>query len=200
MKKLCVVGLAALLAAPMAQAGDMPSGAVMGYLTRTELDLGGFGKDDGIGVGVRGWASIQDGFFAHGEYQTTGLDGIDLESLRIGGGYAAALPQVPMKDAMWMAKAEIIDFGADTNEDGIGVHGGAMFELQPQLGLFGSLGYLMLNESDGFELNVGAHYMFMKDLAAVADLRYYMGSIDLGAINDFTVMELRVGVAYLFHR
>lgn len=198
MKRLFMMGLAAMLAAPAAVAGDKPAGSIAGYLTNSSIDIEGFGDDDGTGFGLRGWASISGPWFVHGEYQTTSLDNFngDLESLRIGGGLVGELSG----DAMWLVKAELVDFGSDTDEDGIGVHGGAMFSATPAFGLFGTLGYLSLNDTDGLELNVGAKLSFTKELSGVLDYRTYMGEYDFGgASGDFEVTDLRLGVAYSFY-
>jgi opacity protein-like surface antigen len=195
-KKLCLVGLAVLLAAPMAFAGDMPAGAIAGYLTSSEIDVEGVGKDDGTGFGIRGWASVSGPWFVHGEYQTTSLDGFDLESLRLGGGFAGEMGS----GSMWLAKAELVDFGSDADEDGIGVHVGAMLQASPQFGVFGTLGYLSLNDTDGLELNVGANMAFTREFAGVLDYRFYMGEYDVfGATGDFEITDLRLGVQYMFY-
>jgi Outer membrane protein beta-barrel domain len=202
MKALRLIGIAALLAAPTAFAGDMPKGSIAGYATMSELDFEGVGKDDGTGFGIRGWATVSEPFFVHGEYQTTkvklapGSEG-DLESLRLGGGFVS-----PMGDSgsMWIGKVELVDFGSDTDEDGFGFHGGAMLRPSPQFGLYGTLGYLMLNDTDGLEFNLGASVSFSKELAAVLDYRAYMGEYDVsGVTGDFEVTDLRLGLAYMFY-
>lgn len=198
MKRLCIMGLVAMLSAPAAFAGDHPAGSIAGYLTNSSLDIEGFGDDDGTGFGLRGWASISGPWFVHGEYQTTSLDNFnaDLESLRIGGGLTGELGG----NAMWLAKAELVDFGSDTDEDGIGIHGGAMLSATPAFGLYGTLGYLSLNDTDGLELNVGAKLSFTKELAGVVDYRTYMGEADFGGASvDFEVTDLRLGLAYSFY-
>jgi hypothetical protein len=198
-KKLCMIGLvAAMAAAPAAFAGSMPAGALAGYVTMSELDIEGLGNDDGTGFGLRGWASLNGPWFVHGEYQTTSLDDadIDLESLRLGGGFAGEI----QTGTMWLVKGEYIDLGSDADEDGFGVHGGVMFQASEAFGLFGTLGYLTLNDTDGLELNVGAKVAFTKELAGVLDYRTYMGEYDVGgATGDFTVDDLRFGVAYMFY-
>ena len=200
MRNFSMLVLVAALAAPAAFAAEMPKGSMAGYLTMSELDIEGFGKDDGTGFGVRGWASINGPFFLHGEYQTTGLDvggaDGDLESLRLGGGMVGDMGG----GTMWIGKAELVDFGSDADEDGFGFHGGMMFHPSPQFGLYGTLGYLMLNDTDGLELNLGASMSFTKELAGVLDYRTYLGEYDIGGTTgDFTVTDLRLGIAYLFY-
>lgn len=196
MKGLRLIGVAALLAAPVAFAGDMPAGSIAGYLTSSAIDVEGVVDDDGTGFGIRGWATVADPFFVHGEYQTTSLDQGDLESLRLGGGFVSTMSG----GNMWLGKVELVDFGSDADEDGFGFHGGAILQPSPQFGLFGTLGYLMLNDSDGLEFNIGARMSFTKELAGVIDYRAYLGEYDVGGVTgDYEVTDLRLGLAYMFY-
>jgi hypothetical protein len=197
MKKLHLMSLAALLAAPVAFAGDMPAGQFAGYATMTAIDVDGVVDDDGTGFGLRGWGAVNDAFFVHGEYQTTSIGSGDLESLRLGGGLSG-----PMGggNAMWLVKGEYVDFGSDADEDGFGAHGGVMFQASPQFGVYGTLGYLSLTDSDGLEFDVGAQVNFTREFAGVIDYRAYMGEYDVSGIKgDYEVTDLRIGVAYNFY-
>ena len=191
MKKLHLMGLAAMFAAPMAFAGDMPAGQFAGFVTMTGVEVEDTPfdfDDDGTGFGVRGWGAVSGPIFVHGEYQTTGLDDTDqdVNQLRIGGGYAMD---------MWLVKAEYIDLGSDLDQAGFGVHGG-LHTKSNQLGFFGTVGYLTTDDTDGIELNAGVSFDFTPEFAGVVDYRTYMGSIDPD--GDLTVSDLRVGVAYNF--
>ena len=196
MKSLRLISIAAMLAvAPAAFAGDMPKGSVAGYLTMSEVDFGGGGSDDGMGFGIRGWASVNGPWFVHGEYQTTDTDDFDitLQSLRLGGGYAGEVNST----TMWLVKGEYIDFGSDLDQAGFGVHGGMMLHPSPQLGLYGTVGYLTTDDTDGLELDLGVSFAFTKEFAGVFDYRTYMASVDPSGDIDLT--DLRVGVAYMFY-
>jgi len=193
MKKLHLMGLAALFAAPMAFAGDMPAGQFAGFVTMTSYETEDIPfttdfDDDGIGFGVRGWGAVSGPIFVHGEYQTTTLDDsdADVNQLRIGGGYAMD---------MWLLKAEYVDFGSDVDQAGFGVHGGLQTK-SDQLGFFGTVGYLTTDDTDGIELNAGVSFDFTPEFAGVLDYRTYIGSIDPD--GDVTLSDLRVGVAYNF--
>jgi len=192
-KQLCMIGLAAVLATPVAFAGSMPSGSVAGYLTMSEIDSGG--SDDGMGFGIRGWASVNGPWFVHGEYQTTDTDDFDitLQSLRLGGGIVGEMGP----GSMWLLKGEYIDFGSDLDQAGFGVHGGVLFEASPSVGLFATLGYLTTDDTDGLEFDIGGKFSFSKDWALVVDYRSYMGSVDPSGDIDLT--DLRVGAAYSFY-
>jgi hypothetical protein len=191
MKTLHLMSLAALFAAPVAFAGDMPAGQFAGYVTMTSAEVEGTPADfddDGTGFGVRGWANVAPNFFVHGEYQTAGLDdtNIDVDQLRLGGGYAMD---------MWLVKAEYIDFGSDLDQAGFGLHGG-LHTKSDQLGFYGTVGYLTTDDTDGVELNAGVSFDFTPQFAGVVDYRTYLGSIDPD--GDLTLSDLRVGVAYNF--
>ena len=199
MKKLTLMALTALLATPAAFAADMPNGSVAAYLVQAGLDRGGGVDADGTGFGLRGWATIAKPWFVHGEYQTVSIDfpgpggKADLESLRLGGGLTGEINQ---QGLMWLAKAEFIDFGSDSDQAGFGAHGGVLFNMSPMFGMSGTLGYITTDDTDGLELNVGGKLSFTRELAGVADIRNYMGSVDPN--GDFDVFEVRVGVAYMF--
>jgi hypothetical protein len=191
MKKLHLMGLAALFAAPVAFAGDMPAGQFAGYVTMTSVETEDTGvdfDDDGTGFGLRGWASVNGPFFVHGEYQTVTLDDtdLDIDQLRLGGGYAMD---------MWLVKAEYIDFGSDLDQAGFGVHGG-LHTMSDQVGFYGTVGYLTTDDTDGIELNAGVSFAFNPQFSGVLDYRTYLGSVDPN--GDITVGDLRVGVAYNF--
>ena len=194
MKKNLMIGLAALLAAPMALAGAPPKGEITGYVSMTEVDDGS-ASDDGLGFGVRGWGMLNPQFFGHGEFQTVTLDDSDLDItvMRIGGGMVGELTP----NAMWMAKGEYLDFGSDLDQAGFGVHGGVLFQASPMIGLSGSLGYLTTDDTDGLEFNVGIRISHTKELATVVDYRTYMGSVDPS--GDLDVTDLRAGISYRFY-
>ena len=194
MKRLCLMGLVAMLAAPVAFAGSMPAGAIVGYLTQSGFDTGN-ADDAGMGFGIRGWASVSGPWFVHGEYQSTTTDDfdVDLQSLRLGGGFAGEMS----KGAYWIAKAEYIDFGSDLDQGGFGVHGGAMLSVSDAVGVFGTLGYLTTDDTDGLELDIGAKFAFTKEWAGVLDYRTYMGSVDPSGDLDLT--DLRIGASYTFY-
>jgi hypothetical protein len=185
MKKFYAVGLAALLAAPMAFADEMPTAALAGHVTMLDADF-----DDGTGFGVRGWGKVGQSGFVHGEYSMVTLSDTDLDvnELRFGGGIMGEL----QKGAHWLAKAEYIDFGSDLDADGFGLHGGAGVEVSPQAGIFGTVGFIDVGEEDGLEFNIGGKMKFSKELAGILDYRMFSGS-------NFDVSELRFGVAYLIY-
>lgn len=193
MKRLCMMGLVAMLSAPAAFAGDMPAGSIAGYLT--SVDVGG---PDGTGLGIRGWASVNGPWFVHGEFEMVTVEEgpfeDDLTELRVGGGLTGALNPT----AMWLAKAEYISLDSDfIDEAGFGIHGGAILNATPALGLMGTLGFLTTDNTDGLELNIGGKLAFTKEWSGVLDYRTYMGDADGG--GDFDVDEIRIGAAFTFY-
>jgi hypothetical protein len=188
----------ALLAAPLAAtAADGPTGRVIAYATRTTLTVRNF-DEDGTGFGVRGWVRFGVPFVTF-EYQSTTVGDdpaeVDVDSLRLGGG--AAFDAEPF---VVFGRAELVDFGSDTDEDGFGIHGGAFFIPGPAMYVAGSLGYLSLNDTDGLELNVGAGFNFTKQWGASIDYRTYLGSIDNAGPgpDDFEVEDVRIGASFSF--
>ena len=163
-----VMAMVALLAAAPAfaaetAAGGAPAGMIVGYPTRSELDIPGRFTDDGVGYGFRGW-SLDGLFLVGGEYQTTTLSGDRrLDSLRLGAGVAAPFAG----NARLMARVEYVDFGADVNEDGFGAHLGATVPVGDSFGFFGTVGSLRLRDTEGLELNVGGHVARPQALKAV---------------------------------
>lgn len=187
MKKIYMLGVAALLAAPLAFAGQQPTGMVAGHLTMLDADF-----DDGTGFGVRGQFSLgEGGGFLHGEYSMVGLEAggfdVDVNELRLGGGMMGKL----QGNANWLGKVEYIDLGSDLDADGFGVHGGANFEAAPGFELFGTLGFIKFDDDDGLEFNVGGKYKFAPEFAGIVDYRTFSG--------DFVdVTEIRLALAYMF--
>lgn len=193
MKKLCMIGAAALLASAPAAFAGMPMGQVTGYITSEKIDLGGGNDDSATGFGFRGWASVNGPWFVHGEYQAVGFDGGDINQLRLGGGFAGEMS----KGTMWLVKAEYIDTGSDLDQAGFGVHGGLMFNASDAVGLFGTLGYITTDDTDGLEIDVGGKFAFTKEWGGVIDFRDYFGSVDPN--GDFKLSDLRFGVSYSFY-
>jgi len=193
MMRNAVLPVLLFLGATAASAAD-PSGqvAVFGTMSEAEISSGPSSvSDDGNGFGIKGWFAPVGGFFLHAEYQVTALDNADLESLRAGGGYYYALT----KELGLYGYGEYIDFGSDFDENGFGVHGGAHYQIMPQLGIDGTLGYLMLDDTDGLEASVEAQFNFTKMLGVFAGFRTYMGS---GDGFDLDVTDIRAGGVLTF--
>ena len=199
---LLCASLLSPLAAPAAAPQGTPMGQVDLYATQSTLDLG-VTDDTGTGFGVKGWV----GFgipFVHFEYQRTPLDfsgfSMDLESLRLGGGAAFKVAE----PFMVFGKAEYVDFGADSGlgiggrEDGFGVHAGGIFLPGPAMDLAASLGYLSLNNTDGFEWNARAGFHFTRNWGAFIDYRDYLGKDDRRSPDDYNVQDIRAGATFSF--
>ena len=185
------IAAVALLAAPLATAGDMPKGQLIGNITMTSVELEGTGfdfDDDGNGFGIRGWGTLQGPWMVHGEYQTVTLDDtdIDVDQFRFGGGYGMD---------MWLVKLEYIDTGSDLDQSGLGFHGGVRTQ-SGALGFTGTVGYLSLDDASGPELNAGVSFAFTPQFSGVVDFRTFLGSLDPD--GDLTLTDIRIGGAYNF--
>lgn len=193
-KNSLFIGAIALLAAPLATAGDMPKGQLGGFITMTSVEVDGVGPgfdfdDDGNGFGIRGWRMLEGPWFVAGEYQTVTLDDTDLDvdQFRFGGGYAMD---------MWLVRAEYIDTGSDLDQSGFGFHGG-LHTQSGQLGFMGTVGYLSLDDASGPEINAGVSFAFNQDWSGMLDLRTFLGSLDPD--GDLTLTDIRIGASYNFH-
>lgn len=194
MKNLSRVVGAAALSLPFLAAASAPAGQVTGYLANPIVDYGSTYGNSGTGFGIRGWGMLSPSWAVHGEFESTEMEDADVtaQSLRLGAGFVGATGG-PMK---WLAKGEYVDLGSDLDQSGFGVHAGLMVEPQSALSWFGTLGYLSTDDTDGLEVNVGAHYAFSPRWGGVLDYRNYMGSVDPS--GDFDLSEFRLGAAFSF--
>lgn len=179
-------GLGIVLMAIGLTAQAQQTGAVSGYLTAEEAN----GGADGLGLGVKGWLALSREFFLSGELQQAELDrgpfDFDVRQLRLGGGYSTPVN----RQVTAFARAEFIDIGADADADGFGLHGGINAMVAPDLGVYGSLGLLELDD-DGLELLVGGEYAFSREFSAFVEYRSFDG-------DELELSDLRAGGTYHF--
>jgi hypothetical protein len=185
---------AAILFLPVVAQGAASDGQITGYLANPIIDYGSIYANSGTGLGLRGWARVHPNWLLHGEYQTTEMEETKtkVDSLRLGAGFVRDLGGA----AMWLVKGEYVDFGPDLEQAGFGVHGGVMLQSDSALSWSGTLGYLSTDDTDGLEINVGAHYAFNPKWGAVLDYRNYMGNADPS--GDFDLSEFRLGGTFTF--
>jgi hypothetical protein len=194
-KKLTLGVCAAALSLPAMTSAAAAAGQVVAYATNPTIDSGGTRGNSGTGFGARGWAMLNPSWFLHGEYQSTDMSDTNakLDSLRLGGGFIGALGG----ETKWLAKGEYVDFGSDLDQSGFGVHGGIILAAESPLSYFGTLGYLNTDDTDGLELDAGAHYAFTRCWGVVLDYRNYMGRVDPS--GGFDVSEFRLGGTFTFN-
>jgi hypothetical protein len=194
MKKPSLGACAAFLLLPVMASAAAPAGQIAVYLANPIIDYGNTYSNSGTGFGVRGWGMLNPSWFLHGEYQSTEAEDADVtvQSLRLGSGFVGSMGG----ETLWLVKGEYVDFGSDLEQSGFGVHGGIMLESESALSYAGTLGYLSTDDTDGLEVNVGAHYAFNPQWGAVLDYRNYMGSVDPS--GDFDLSEFRLGGTFTF--
>lgn len=185
------------------------------YVVSAEIEASaatGFGtvtaKDDGDGYGVKTRLGLGELFFLAGEYQANDYSPEqddneelerDLNVYRLGGG--VFLPNSP-----FFVEGEYIgidiggddDTSVDEDEDsnGYGLHLGAAVPLGERLMLNAKLGYVDIDDTDGFEYLVGGAFNFTQHLAVFAD---YRGSnLEGSNSSELKLNDFRTGVRFTF--
>lgn len=181
----------------------MPSAKIK---TTVETGLGNATfKDTGDGYGLKGRFGLGEMFFLSGEYQandyTTDEDDNedldrDLNIYRIGGG--VAIPNTP-----FFVEGEYIGVdlgddneGNDEEANGYGIHGGAAMTFGERFTVNAKIGYVDVDDYDGFEYLVGGAFNFTTHLAVFADYR----GTDLkgGSNTKLELNDFRTGVRFTF--
>jgi hypothetical protein len=193
-KKTSLGACGAVLLLPVMASAAAPTGQIAVYLANPIIDYGSTYSNSGTGFGVRGWGMPSRNWSLHGEYQSTETedDKVTVQSLRLGTGFVGGMGG----ETMWLVKAEYVDFGSDLEQSGFGAHGGIILASDSALSYSGTLGYLSTDDTDGLEINVGAHYAFNPQWGGVLDYRNYMGSVDPS--GDFELSEFRLGGTFTF--
>ena len=165
----------------------------------------GTGKLDGDGYGVKTRLGFGEMFFVSGEYQandyTTDEDDNedldrDLNIYRVGGGIA--VPNTP-----FFVEGEYIGIdvgddneGADEESNGYGIHGGAAMTLGERVTLNAKIGYIDVDDFDGFEYLVGGSFNVFGSFAVFAD---YRGTdLEGGGSSKLELNDFRTGVRFTF--
>ena len=174
----------------VAAADGMPRASLAGYVVQQEVEFGP-GELDDSGFGIKGWGSLAPNFFAHFEYQDIGGD-IDSSQYRVGGGYWAPLGA---SQGFWLS-GEYVDYDG---LDGLGVHLGGHTQLTEALGVYGSLGFLDLEEEDnggfeddGLELLIGGEVALVPGMSLFAEYRNFDGDV-------ISIQDLHLGLNYYFY-
>lgn len=165
-------------------------------------------KDEGDGYGVKTRLGVGENFFFAGEYQANDYSPEqddneelerDLNVYRLGAGLF--IPSTP-----FFVEGEYIGIDVGGNDDtpvdededhnGYGVHAGVSSYFGERLMLNAKLGYVDIDDTDGFEYLVGGAFNFTQHLAVFAD---YRGS-DLKGDNgsQLELNEFRTGVRFTF--
>lgn len=153
----------------------------------------GSGDADGDGFGIKGRAHVAETVTLHGEFQSVTLDDsdADIDQLRFGVGTHSA----PDTGARFFADGEYVSIDLDgEDQDGFGFHGGLSFSGESQLSGFARIGYLTLDDVDGFEFSLGADLAFSPTVGGFVDYRSIMLEDD--GDNEFDFTDLRIGIRF----
>lgn len=187
------VGAGLLAVAPITAMAGGVGNTVDGYYLSSGIDTGAF-DDDGDGFGVKGTFAFSDQLFFNAEYQSADYDdsNADLDQIRVGVG----INSNPAEQIVFYGLAEYInlDDGND-DENGFGVHAGAIFAVNEALSLNARVGYVDVGDFDGFEWLVGGAYQFTSQFGAFID--YRTSYLEDGGF-DLDIDDLRVGLRFRF--
>jgi putative ubiquitin-RnfH superfamily antitoxin RatB of RatAB toxin-antitoxin module len=161
-------------------------------MSEVETDPGG--SIDGSGFGAR--VEVGGALHVHGEYLQSSLDDnagdVDFSDTRLGMSYRSH-----MENGYILASAEYVglDFDANGDDQGVGVHLGAGINAGDKVALYGRVGMLALDDLDGPEMRLGVDAKLQEGTSIYGEYRTAMLSSDG---TDVDVNDLRVGVRFSF--
>lgn len=163
------------------------------YYTWIDQDIAGE-KVDGDGFGLRGRGFVTPNVFVLGQYQETELeDVVDFTETRAGIGFGAMIS--PAAYASLQAEFTDIEYefpGFAIDDDGYAILAGLEGRISETVRVFGRVGYVSLEETDGPEFVVGGSAMFTENLGLVVEYRNTTLEDDAGDELDLT--EIRAGL------
>ncbi|MDF1781411.1 MAG: hypothetical protein P1U67_08965 [Alcanivoracaceae bacterium] len=192
MKKLLLS--LALISCSAGVHAEFPVGKVGINLTpKVDVDIPN-ASGDGNGFGFYGDVG-GDMFFVYVDYQASNLEidsiDLDLKETRIGGGIRNT-----NGNASLLVRVENYKQDADGEDDsGIGVHIGGDYAFTDSIGMFGDIGLLSLDESDGTEFRVGVRGK-LTDMSEVYGAYRNLQLDDSG--EELELSDIRLGVNVLF--
>lgn len=164
------LSIGALMLSSAAAMAEGPSYSyIQAIYQEVDIDLGGGFDADGDGFGVAGSVAINDSWFVFAGYASTEFESvIDLDQTTLGAGWHSAISE----KTDWFATLAYIDldisapgFGS-AGDSGFGVNVGVRSMLNPNLELYGSLGYSDLGDGgDGTAVAAGLWYTVTGNLA-----------------------------------
>lgn len=190
-----VIALGLLGCTQLAQAETDPfvsMGLFFAPMSEVESDPGD--SIDGSGFGAR--VEVGGALHIHGEYLQSSLDDpagdVDFSDTRLGMTYRSH-----MENGYILASAEYVglDFDANGDDQGIGVHLGAGFNATDSVALYGRAGMISLDDLDGPELRIGIDGKLQEGTSVYGEYRTMMLSADG---TDVDVNDLRIGVRFSF--
>ena len=192
MKKL-LLSLALISCSAGAQA-EFPVGKIgINLSPKIDVDIPG-ASGDGNGFGFYGDVG-GDMFFAYVDYQASNLEidsaDVDLKETRFGGGIRNTSDKASL-----LVRVENYKQDADNEDDsGIGVHIGGDYAFTDSIGMFGDIGLLSLDDSDGTEFRLGVRGK-LTDMSEVYGAYRNLQLDDSG--DELELSDIRLGVNVLF--
>ena len=169
------------------------------FVPQANLDISipglGSADDDGDGFGIKGRAHVAETVTLHGEYQAVTLDDsdLDIDQLRFGVGAHSSADS----GARFFGDAEFVSIDLEgEDQSGFGLHGGLSFTGESALSGFARIGYLTLDDVDGFEFSLGVDLAFSPQFGGFIDYRSTALEADDSTEFDFT--DLRIGIRFHF--
>jgi hypothetical protein len=191
------LGTLALLPSLAQAAQPLGAGAVdLYYIPSAGIEvtdpLGPDGDDDGDGFGVKGLFKVAESVALSGEYQSSTYDDsdADIDQLRLGVGFVGTgLSGI-------FAEYDKIDFDGE-DIDGFSIRARLAGDLNPQFGLYGDIGYALLESDDedidGLEFTIGGVLRLNPQAGIFVDYRLSnLEGQDSGV--EVELDDLRVGV------
>ena len=195
-KTLLTVALCSLTCAAYA---EFPVGKVgINLAPKADIDSPN-DNGDGNGFGLYGQFG-SDTLFGCADYQKSRLDingdNSDTKETRFGGGYQSGTDKATLVVRVENYRLEVEpDTGSGVDESGIGIHIGGDLAVAENIGLFGDVGYLSLDNWDGNEFRLGVRGKVTDTAEAYAAWRKL--SLD-DAGDNYDLSDLRVGINVLF--
>ncbi len=209
LKKITIT--AALALASTASFADNKIGLI--YIPSAEYEEDGL-ELDGDGFGVLGQFSVSSNNYITVEYSATEQDEqfsnatvtADIEQIRVGFGGTFPIGN-PQLSGVFQAEFISIDFDYEIiqpgftetdneSESGLGGHAGLIYSPNPQVDLYGQIGYLSLDELDGPEFKVGVRIKTNEQFSVFAN--YRASRLEADFDQDVDVNDIRLGAAIHF--
>lgn len=196
MKKL-LLSLALISCSAGVQA-EFPVGKIgINLAPKVDVDIPG-ASGDGNGFGFYGDVG-GDMFFVYVDYQASNLEinstDLDLKETRFGGGIRNTSDKASLLVRVENYKQELDAPGSNFEDSGIGVHVGGDYAFTDSVGMFGDIGLLSLDESDGTEFRLGVRGK-LTDMSEVYGAYRNLQLDDSG--DELELSDIRLGVNVLF--
>ncbi len=163
-----------------------------------DVDTGlGSASPDGTGFGVR--AEVGGALHVYGEYMDASLEesgvDVDVTDTRLGLSYRSHFQNGYLQASAEYVRLELDVAGSSDSDTGSGVHIGGGFNASETVTLFGRVGIISLDETDGSEFRLGANAKLNENTGLYLQYRSLMLS---EAGDDLDANDLRLGLNFSF--